>query len=83
MMLTVPSVLPAAQTASTPPMSAAEVAVLASAATLAAADGAAAEAALDGAAADGAAAEGAVLEPVDEQAAKRITAAVPRAAMRR
>ena len=68
MRLSVPSALPAAQTASTPPMSAAEVAVLASAATLAAADGAAA--AVEGGADGEAAMEGAVLEPVDEQAAK-------------
>ena len=50
-----PSVLPAAQTASTPPMSAADVAFLAATAAEAAAEGAAA----DGAAADGAAALGA------------------------
>src|SRR6476659_2861844 len=70
MRLTWPSALPAAQTASTPPAAAAEVAVLGSPAAAAdpPADGAAADAA-EVAAADGAAADGAVDAPDDEHAA--------------
>ena len=84
MMLTWPSVLPAAQTASTPPMSAADVASFAATA----ADGCSRRAAADGAAADGAAALGAAAlagaedAPLLEHAANSSAVTPSRAAKR-